>query len=185
MPTLRDMGKYNTRKDSYYGNTLYYKNPDAIEKVIRYISRTRWNEDRKKDLVCIGGAGIDINAPVEIIIQQLMDIQKFYNINSRKGRRLVHLVYSFSDEDFYALNRNYALVNLVARYISAYFFNRGFQVFYGIHDDEQKHVHIHFAISSINYINGKKYHAAGESFKEMIRIFDSIYHQICSKTNNY
>lgn len=181
MPVLRDMGKWNNNKDSYHGNTAYYKNEDAVEKVLRYISRTRWNENRVSDLICIGGAGIDISAPIEEIIREFLTIQIFYKIDDRKGRRLIHLTYSFSDDEFnIRLNRNYALVNLIARNISAYYFAMGFQVFYGVHDDATKHTHIHFAISSINYLDGKKYHAGGESFKEMQSVFNQIFEEICA-----
>ena len=38
------------------------------------------------------------------------------------------------------------------------YFSKGHQVVFAIHYESQKHLHIHFAINSINYKTGKKWH---------------------------
>ena len=175
MPVLVDAGQWNKRKYHSYGNTQYYKNKDAVESVIRYISRTRYNDPRRNELIGVGGAGINGFASVEDIIQQFLDVQNIYGIKERQGRRVVHLIYSFSDQEFSDLmHQNFELINLIARDISSFLFQKGFQVFYGIHYDPEKHAHIHFAINSINYLDGKKYHSGAGDFKAMKEVFDQI-----------
>lgn len=175
MPTLMNMGRLSHD---------YYKNPDAIEKVIRYITRTRWYENRRHELIKIGGAGFDVNAPVDVIIYQFLVVQNTFNINSRGGRRLIHEVYSFNDEEFKALNCDFALVDLIARDISAYFFNKGFQILYGIHYEETKRCHIHIMVSSINFLTGKKFVAKSEAFNIRKKYFDEIYKYYVSLVKN-
>ncbi len=180
MPVLRDMGKWNHENGNRYisARQAYYKNDNAVENVIRYITRTRANETRRNELICYGGAGVDITASPAEIINQFLMVQDFYKINERGGRRLIHEVYSFTDEEFNLLNNDYALINLIAREISAYFFDQGYMVVYAIHCEIDKRVHIHFAVNSINYYNGKKFVSKGEDFKNRIAIFQSIYQNI-------
>ncbi|MCR5105478.1 MAG: relaxase/mobilization nuclease domain-containing protein [Eubacterium sp.] len=158
MLSVMDMGRFNACKNEQNVNKskTYYKNADAIEKVVRYITRTRDNESRRNELIYSGGSGVIIDAPIESIINQLKGVQSFYGIDSRKGRRLMHLVIGFTENDFYQLNNDYALVDLIGRETSAYFFALGFQNVYAVHHDQEKKVHIHICISSVNYITGLK-----------------------------
>lgn len=179
MPVLRDMGKWNHDNMHINGRQSYYKNTDAVENVIRYILRERYCETRRPDLISYGGAGIDINASAATIINQFLAIQNLYKIDERGGRRLVHEVYSFSDEEFKMLGENYALVDYVAREISAYFYAQGFQIVYAIHNESGKRVHIHFVMNTINFRTGKKFVSRGEDFKYRLMFFNQIFRKVC------
>lgn len=48
-------------------------------------------------------------------------------------------------------------VNQMAVEMCMEYYNEGFQVVYGIHWEETKKLHIHFAANAINYITGKKF----------------------------
>lgn len=176
MPVLRDMGKWNKENGRFPGKAMYYKNEDAVEKVIRYITRTRWNESQGNELIGYGGAGVSIGAPVEVLIGEFVKVQKIYNMS--QGRRMIHEVYSLSDYDFELLNKDYALVDLLGRQLCAYYFALGYQIVYAVHWDMSKHVHIHLAINTVNFRTYKKFHSGGEDFKQRIAIFKKIFFDV-------
>ena len=65
-----------------------YKNKDAIEKEIRYISRTRKNETRQDELILYGtNHGYNYQKPVEEIIHELKRVQTMYG---SRGSKLAH-----------------------------------------------------------------------------------------------
>ena len=178
MPKLIDLGVYNALNEhkNISASRSYYKNDDAIDNVIRYITRTRENELKLAELIAVGGAGFILNAPVEDIINLFRNVQDFYDIEHRKGRRLLHYTYNFKDEEFYLLGADYALVDAIAREFSAYLFSLGFQSIYAIHFDYGKRVHIHFAINAINFLDGKKIHVNRKDFGDLEdRLFNYFY----------
>lgn len=177
MPILRNVAQYKRHDkgyNRYYGRS-YYTNPDAVENVIRYVTRTRLNEQRAKELIAIGGKGIYYNLPVERIISQFLATQEVFNINQRGGRRIVHEIISLSDQDFANLNYDYRHVYLHAEAICEYYFSLGHQVLFAIHHDPEKKVHIHFVVNSINYTNGKKYHSSKQDLQARKEEFNSIF----------
>lgn len=188
MPVLIDMAEWNLKNNTNYcynRENMYYKNKDAVEKVLRYISRTRWNEDREGELISIGGAGIDIKSSITQIIDDFIKVQKYYEIDKRGGRRIVHLVYSLSDEDMCLLNFNYALVDVIAKSISAYFFDQGFQTFYGIHYSSERKTHIHVALNTVSYLNGKKYHSEYGYIEKLKITFDTYFQIACNMNEKH
>ena len=59
--------------DMNYGG---YFNEDAVSNVIRYITRTRKNEDRKNELIGWGSYNtLNMGTP-EFVIKQFLDVQK-------------------------------------------------------------------------------------------------------------
>ena len=163
MPKLSILGKSHNPR--YEGQ--YYKNDDAIEKVIRYITRTRHMEDRIGELICCGGSGVSFNYGVDYIIHQMQTTQDFYNINDRRGRRLGHEVFSFSDEDFeLVLDSDYRAVDHIAQEVCDYYFSKGFEAVYAVHYDEEKHVHIHVAYNYVSYLDGHKYRSRRDDIIE-------------------
>lgn len=53
-------------------------NEDAVEKVIRYITRTRKNEDRADELITWGGMGVGCYASSELVIERFRAVQEVY-----------------------------------------------------------------------------------------------------------
>lgn len=178
MPFLKCIYQWkqeNSNYNSYYGSK-YYTNPDAVEKVIRYVTRTRQIEDRKNELIAIGGRGVYFNFSIEHIINQFLSMQNFYNINQRGGRRVFHEAYCLSDQDFINLNCDYANVYALAEKISDCYLQDRHQVLFAIHHDPEKKVHIHFVVNTVNYESGKKYHSSKEDLKRREKKFNEIFY---------
>lgn len=163
MPKLIDMGIWNKNHGFAVAKEKYYCNTDSVEKVIRYITRTRFHESRAQELISFGCSGISNNSDVEYIISQFEYIQKFYDL-AKNARKLYHEAFIFNDEEFNMLNRDYALVEQIAQRISAIFFEWGFQVVYAVHHDAEKKVHIHIVINCVRFLDGGKLHLSYPDF---------------------
>ena len=151
-----------------------YTNKDAVEKVIRYITRTRWCENRQNELIAYGGAGVGIYLNPAEIIRQFLYVQNIYNINNRGGRRIYHEVLSFTDYEFQLLNWDYNSVLMIAQEISKFYYENGHQVLFGIHYSEEKRLHIHFAVNTINYRTGLKWHSSKIDLEQRKLLFNEI-----------
>lgn len=48
----------------------------------------------------------------------------------------------------------------IAQKMAQDFYNDGFQVYYGVHkpDKTERHIHVHFAVNTVNFRTGKKRH---------------------------
>ena len=143
-----------------------YYNTDAVENVIRYITRTRANEMKEEELICWGSyntliyneAGIP---DPEVAINQFLGVQMFYDIKKRKGKRMYHETLNLlPDEYFFLLGDQYRFPCLLYE-CCKYYDNMGFQVVYALHLSKSKGVHIHFAINAVNYKSGLKWHTLG------------------------
>ena len=64
-----------------------YVNEDAVKNVIRYITRTRKNENRKNELLMYGGKGVAIYEPVDYMIAQLI----YVRVRNRTEKRQAHV----------------------------------------------------------------------------------------------
>ena len=133
-----------------------YSNRDAVDKVIRYITRTRENEMRRDDLRGYGGAGVGSYAPPQVMIDRFKAVQNCYGIGYRGGRRILHEVFSVTDREFTDMGRDIASVNRLASELCLEYYRMGFQVVYAVHWDMEKKLHIHFAVNAVSYRTGKK-----------------------------
>ncbi len=141
-----------------------YMNADAVENVIRYITRTRQNEDRADELIAWSGMGVGCYASPELVIDQFHAVQDVYGIKAKGGRRIYHEVLGFREEEFERMWRNYGLIYQIAVECAKKYYSMGHQVVFAIHHapkDGQmgnKGVHIHFVVNTINFMTGKKWH---------------------------
>lgn len=62
-----------------------YVNDDAVENVIRYVTRTRPDEDRRNELIFFGGAGVS-QEPEQMIVQ-FKYIQRTFRSNANTGKK--------------------------------------------------------------------------------------------------
>lgn len=157
-----------------FNNRKNYKNIQAVENVLQYILRIRPNEKRRQDLLTYGGKGIPLFLSPDDIINQFLYVQNLYLINSRKGIRIYHEVLSFTDSEYERLGYDINLIYQIAMRCSEEYFNRGHQVVFAIHYESEKHLHIHFAINSINYITGKKLHTNIQENRTRECLFQNI-----------
>lgn len=155
-----------------------YTNPDAIENVIRYITRTRRNETRGDELLAWGGMGVGCYASPELMIEQFHYVQMAYGINEN-GRMLYHEIFNITDEEFNKLGNDYNRVNLIALECAKVYYSNGYQVAFAIHDDRKKigtnkRVHIHFVVNAVNFSTGRKWHTSMKESFNRERSFNGI-----------
>lgn len=160
------------RKNFYEKN---YKNKYAVHNVIRDITRSRENERYHSQLISYGSFGCEPNAPAEWMIQEFLCIQNVYNIERRKGRRMYHEIFSLLDEEAAGLYYNMALLYNVAMECARWYFEQGYQVVFAVH--HQSRFHIHFAVNTINYLTGKKFHTTKPEKEAREILFNQILHK--------
>lgn len=134
-----------------------YTNVNAVENVIRYVTRTRINEDRAHELFSFGGAGVSLHLGVEVIISQFLYAQ---NIYQKGGRQLLHESFGLKDDDFAEINYDLRILDQIAKECCQIYFSKGFQVIYAVHDPDDDEKHIHFVVNGVSYRNGKKWHSS-------------------------
>ena len=162
MANLIDCSEHNT---SFY-IIKNYSNKDAVYNVIRYITRTRVNEDRKDELIDFAGFMVpnydpEFNDVPSLMISSFEFVQDRFRLKDFGGSRIVHLALSLSDEEYLTLGQNrIQMICELARQCASTYCNDGFQVVYAVHYDNLKHAHIHFAINSINISTGLKFNTS-------------------------
>ena len=148
-----------------------YQNKDAVENVLRYIMRVRKYEDRANELLAYGGAGVPLYATPELMIQKFLYVQKLFHIDSRKGRRMHHEVLNLRDEEYEKLGSSIQNLYQYALNCCMVYYEQGHQVVFAIHWEPQKRLHIHFAVNTINFITGKKWHTSMNEYSDRERFF--------------
>lgn len=172
----------------YKMNYGYYTNRNAVENVVRYITRTRENETRADELICWGSFNTLIydiygNKNPEIAIRQFCDVQEFYDIKRRKGTRIFHETFNLLPEEYEEImrfNNLYHMLFCCCEYYNA----QGFQVVYALHHSKEKGVHIHFVVNAISYVTGLKWQSWFASDKERAKAFNSYIHLGTVTENN-
>lgn len=152
-----------------------YTNPDAVEKVIRYITRT--NGKQQGDLAAWGGLGAAEFMGVESVIGQFHMVQKTYKRGGDFGRYIDHEVFSLSEEAEKAILDNHVNLDEMARKMARDIYeNDHCQVVYGVHkpDRSESHLHIHFGINTVDYRTGKKRRENKRQTKEREERFQKI-----------
>lgn len=143
-----------------------YTTEDAIENVIRY---ALVKEKSKKKVRYYGSRGVP--SDVQGAKDKMVRLQRFFGKDG--GRRIYQMTVSFPE-----YFKNPGLIKDIADEIADYLFRnqaRGYQLVYGIHEDTDN-LHIHFGISSVNYITAKKWHTNWDDL-------DKIRNDILKKVN--
>ncbi|MDE7176345.1 MAG: relaxase/mobilization nuclease domain-containing protein [Lachnospiraceae bacterium] len=155
-----------------------YTNRDAVEKVIRYITRTRPMEDRANELITWGGMGIATYQTPELAIEQFCHLQTAHGIASRGGSRIFHEVLGIKEEEFAKLGYDYDRVCQIAMNCAKYYYAMGHQVIYAIHhakgdcQSRTQSLHIHFVVNAINFLTGNKWHTNMRENHTRVQIFN-------------
>lgn len=141
-----------------------YINSDAVEKTIRYITRTRSMEDRADELIAWGGMGIGTYQTPELVIKQFCRLQTVYGIAARGGSRVFHEVLEIKEDEFVKLGYDYARIWETAMSCANQYYEMGYQVIFAIHHTKgncyggNKGIHIHFVVNTISFLTGNKWH---------------------------
>lgn len=109
-----------------------------------------------------------VNLRASHCVKDFLDLQK--DIRKTDGVRAKHIIVSFNDSYF---DRNDILeVKIIAERIAREIFGR-YQVIYGIHDDADN-IHIHYAINTVSYLDGRKWHQSKKELAQMKRKINKV-----------
>lgn len=132
-----------------------YTNHNAIENVLDYI------EDHPIHNGC-NGIGCSPNA-----VNAISDFQYTQELYDKtNGKQLRHYIV--------ALKPSYEIdvfgIHNIAYAIGYYFFNQGFQTFYGIHWNNcpEGGYHIHYAVNHVSCFNGVRYNATKDEKRNLL-----------------
>ncbi len=174
IPTRKSKGNYHSSRNTVHYRKSNYTNPDAVENLIRYVTRTRENEDRGNDLIAYGAVGTDYFHSADIMIQQFNYVQNIYGINSRGGKRMYHEVLNLKDCEAERLDNAPEWLWKVGMECCQIYYQMGHQAVFAIHWEQEKRCHIHFVVNSINFRNGLKWHTSLPEIKHREAIFNEI-----------
>lgn len=141
-----------------YAGKGNYHNQTAVEYVIKYIARE--NGKPKSDLICCGAMGATVFTDTDTTIQQFKCVQLLHKRKGNFGRYIDHEIYSFSEEEENKISQGNISLENIAKKMAQDFYADGFQVYYGVHkpDKTETHIHVHFAVNTVNFRTGKKRH---------------------------
>lgn len=162
----------NEEKKNYRNRN--YSNPDAVEFLIRYVTRTRKNESRESDLINYGAVGTDYFHSPDVMIQQFEYVQNIYGINNRRGRRMYHEVLNLYDWEAERLEGASEWLWRVGMECCEFYYMMGHQAVFAVHWEQEKRCHIHFAVNTINFRDGRKWHSSLPEIKQREEIFNEI-----------
>lgn len=130
-----------------------YDNIDAPEKLIDYILRkARF----------YGGCAVDVYHAAE----QMHFVKEAWN--AVDGRQMYHFIVSFSGKELYSIDIDDAigLAENICRFLG-----EERQIIYGIHLDTDN-LHIHFAMNTVSYRDGKRYASNRGNDIQLARIIE-------------
>ena len=153
-----------------------YINSDAIENTLRYITRTRVNEDRKYELIMFGSPNVLIDGENGIAkaIEEFTTVQRYYHGFYIKGPKVYHEVLRLSAEESELFMHNTALLDSYALACSRIYAELGFQVVYAVHFSKDKGLHIHFICNAVSYVDGLKWHFTIKDQKDREKLFNQL-----------
>ena len=116
-----------------------YEKDKDIQELTQYIAGEGTNKE-KEEVFYIGSKGLDQEH--DKAAKQIIKMQRALKKNN--GRRMYHMIISFNTS-------------------TKIIYEEGYLVYYGIHTSTDN-LHIHFAIDSVNYLSGKKWHKSRSEF---------------------
>ena len=121
-----------------------------------------------------GGKGVANYDQVDYMIAKLIYVQCVFGIEQRKGRRMYHEVFSLDPHEFIRMGRNVNALWKFADQCAQCYFDAGYQVVYAIHGTNESDLHIHFAVSAINFRSGLKWHDSKTDLDMRAALFNKI-----------
>lgn len=146
---------YDKAGNVYKRKTGNYKNMNAVDNLIRYITRTRQDESRFDELKYWTAIGFN-NSDVNTTIQQFTHVQSI--MRDHTIRKAYHFTYSPDQNEKHLIDKDYRLAALIAYNQALLLYNAGYQIVVAVHDTIDGNLHFHFVLNSVNYITGKMFH---------------------------
>lgn len=166
-----DAIEYVNKKQTFHYKPNY-TNKYAVHNVIKDITRTRGDEQYYNQLISYGAIGCGTIISADVLIKEFLCIQNIHNIERKKGRRIYHEVFSLRDEEVAGLYYNMNFLYSVAMECANWYFEQGHQVVFAIH--HQSRFHIHFAVNTINFRTGLKFHTSKTEKEAREKLFNLI-----------
>ena len=138
-----------------------YRNEDVVETIVKYIMSSIYIE-------CYGSRGcflVSERGVAECVRDAFHAVKNVYY--KRDGQLVQHIIVGFGDMDV-----SEEQVCIVADAISAYFFSRGYQNFWGSHwgsEGNDSYRHVHMVLNTINGMTGERYFATNDNMGEVKR----------------
>ena len=154
-----------------------YHNQDAFGNCAKYACKVNGNPN---ELVGYRFFGVPYNLPLEEQIEDVYQIQKLHDIESRGGRRAAHMVDSIQESEFGEYGNNPELVMRAFEAMGRCIYDEGYQVLVATHYNPRNDgqggafMHAHLVINNINYRNGKKFHKTKAEICELEQKFNEI-----------
>ncbi len=155
-------------KKNKEGKRITYKTLSSVKRLINYILR----EDKTRDYLK-GGILCNADTAYEEFILTKAIHDKLPTEKLSRSNQVFHFVQSFKEEEVTP-----ELAKKIADELLEFDLFKGFQVVYATHVDK-KHIHTHFAINSVNYGNGLRWHISNYDLKKLKDYSD----EICRKYN--
>lgn len=155
-------------KRNSYKEKISYKTLGSVKRLINYIL----NPNKTKDAL-MGGIWCNPDTAYNEFILTKMMHDKLPTEAVSKSNQVFHFVQSFDAEELTP-----ELAKQIADEFLQFRIFNGFQIVYAVHIDTE-HIHTHFAINSINYENGLRWHISKYDLKEMQDYSD----ELCKKYN--
>lgn len=156
-------GKKNSR-----GERTTYKTLGSVRRLIHYILR----EDKTRDHLK-GGVYCNPDTAYDECILTKAIHNKLPTDAVSRSNQLSHFVQSFDAEEVTP-----ELAKKIADELLEFKLFEGFQIVYAVHIDT-KHIHTHFAINSVNYENGLRWHISSNELQQIKDYSD----ELCRKYN--
>lgn len=138
-----------------------YRGNQDILRLFRYIAGECDSKEERTRYCC--GAGVSAKpdkAAMQMIKLQMLYKKAAQRYGGKVCRRIYHYMLSFPHSMDDANCANLAAAEV------ADIFSGEYQVYYGVHEDT-KNLHIHYAINSVSYVDGKKWHKSKKEMEEL------------------
>lgn len=135
---------------------------EMLEDVIDYISRE--NATQGKRLVS------GINCSPEKARQQMLETKKMYG--KMKGVTAYHGYQSFKESEVTPVQAHIIGIELAEK-----LWGDRYEVLVATHVDKESHIHNHFVINTVSFVDGKKYFRSKEDYEQMQKVSDELCQQ--------
>ena len=143
------------------GEVAKYHDLDSYDSVVRYIQR----QDKTVPRFC---GGIAVNPAQAALEMQILT--KAYR--QEEGSCLRHMVLSFTPREIDDMGHANGLAFEIAEY-----YGGSYQITWAVHGDK-RHIHIHFIMNKVSYLNGKKYHGTKKDYYDVINHTKTVLWQL-------
>ena len=142
----------------------------ALSAVVGYVLQGE-KINHSEDLV--SGVGywehMDSDLDRKTVVAEFMKVKR--DFGKTFGRYYAHYVISYAPDEF---NKDTALqAHAISHEMAGELFH-GHQVLCATHIDKDNHIHTHYIVNSVNYLNGKKFHTTKQELDELKRKANEI-----------